>query len=422
MVQVESRGILEGVELREGCTHEERSAGAVNNSGQEMMVGIGLMEGEKPVLNARRGIANIIAEIALGKGPEKQYKRGSAAYLIHKIQVVLRLITLVFSFLILVFIVTYRVNRGRKTVFGSFPVGSLGRSLKFDLMLDTLEREDPALKQGYSEDSLGKAEGESFEDVSSEVLDDPEYWADDNDRDLWEDDLDEYYDMEIVSSEGDSGEADKMEEGSEEAKTNSGERSSQLITGKRNKGLRSKGVEVSLPSSLTLYGRVSQDDTYVNGIYNIIMENREDGKSRPRLHHGRAIYRKEKTVLNESSPELFIVFDGAHEFWTINSSLDPGSKPLAFLPDHGLIPIRHVGPYGAHSNSTWVFRSKDGISKDSSVRIVENSSIEFPRVPVYITKATHNWHIKHHNHTNVKVSPGKAVGKSEVRVYRDPYN
>lgn len=428
MVQMESKGIMEGVELREGCIHEERRVDTASGGSEQEMADVSLKGVDKPVMNSRKGIARIIAEVALGKGQEKQYKRGSAAYLIQKIQMALRLISLVFSLLILVFIVTSRVNRGRKSALGSSPVGPLGRPIKFDLMLDTLEegysKSGRVAEFGGGKEKEAEAEGqnENLEDLNSETLDDPEYWADDNDRDLWEDDVDEYYDMEVVSSEGDESSGGK-EEDSGETKADSGGGGSQVITGKRNKGLRSKGVEVSLPSSLTLYGRVSQEDTYINGIYNIVMEERKDGKKYPRLHHGRAIYKKEgRVVRDEKSPELFIVFDGTHEFWTISQSLDSDSKPLAFLPDHGLIPIRHVGPYGARSNSTWVFRNKDGILKDSSVRIVENSSIELPRVPVYITKATHNWHIKHHNHTDVKADSGKNGGNSDAKVYKDPYN
>ncbi|KAJ1606570.1 transmembrane domain-containing protein [Cryptosporidium canis] len=429
MVHADSRGVLEGVELSEGHLGGEKSTGKVHSG---LGSDFSLSDEGKSVLNARRGIARMIADIALGGESGKQYKQGSAAYLIHKIQRILRLISLVFSILILVFIITSRVNRGKKSVFSSFPGGSLGRSVKFDMMLDNLENGSSELREDSMTSSRAGAGGgvgekedgehEGLEDFNSEILDDPEYWADDNDRDLWEDDLDEYYDMDIVSSEkGESLEGDDSKDASAETSMTQTEGNTPAIVGKRNKGLRSKGVEVSLPSSLTLYGRVSKDDTYVNGVYNIVMDEKGDGKRYPKLHHGRAIYKKEKGVMRGAPyPELFVVFDGTHEFWTISSSLDPDSKPLAFLPDHGLIPIRHVGPYGAHSNSTWVFRRDGAILKDSSVRIVENSSIELPRVPVYITKATHNWHMKHHK--EAKVSSSRKSGESGTKVYMDPYN
>ncbi|KAH8584862.1 membrane associated [Cryptosporidium sp. chipmunk genotype I] len=444
MVQVDNERMLDGIELREGGIKGDQGLERVNKGHSGLGAGVvGLKDESKTVLNARRGLVRMVADIILGNDMAKQYKQGSAAYLIDKIQKILRLISLVFSLLILIFIVTSRINKGRRDVSGSFPVGSLGRPVKFEMMLDTLESERRKLGgvESTEEKSKGKVatlggkgiedqhtdNNENLEDFNSEILDDPEYWADDNDRDLWEDDIDEYYDMEIVGSENDDNDEDfkVSDAANENGKVIPNESNSQVIQGKRNKGLRSKGVEISLPSSLTLYGRVTKEDAYINGVYNIIIEQSKDGKKYPKLHHGRAIYKKEgKANENITAPTLFIIFDGTHEFWTITSSLDSGSKPLAFLPDHALIPIRHVGPYGAHSNSTWVFRNNNGILKDSSVRIVENSSIEFPRIPVHITKATHNWHIKHHRETRGGTNSTQKNGSSsytDVKVFKDPY-
>ncbi|KAK9174556.1 Uncharacterized protein cmbei_1003590 [Cryptosporidium meleagridis] len=442
MVQVNNKVMLDGIELREGGIKGDKCLERVNKGHTGLGADVGSIKDEsKQVLNARRGLVRMVVDIILGKDTAKQYKEGSAAYFIDKIQKILRLLSLVFSLFILGFIITSRINKGRKDVLSSFPVGSLGRSVKFEMMLDTLESEhgklsvEESLTEASKVKSIGGkvAEGqntdsnENLEEFNSQVLDDPEYWADDNDKDLWDDDIDEYYDMEIVSSEDD--ENDEELANNNTSKENSAavpnESSSQIIQGKRNKGLRSKGVEVSLPSSLILYGRVTKEDTYINGAYNIIIEEKKDGKKYPKLHHGRAIYKKEgKTNGNVTTPTLFIIFDGTHEFWTITTSLDPGLKPLAFLPDHALIPIRHVGPYGAHSNSTWVFRNNNGILKDSSVRIVENSSVDFPRIPVHITKATHNWHVKHHreakggtNSNNKNVNSYNA----DLKVFKDPY-
>ncbi|OLQ16351.1 hypothetical protein ChUKH1_11695 [Cryptosporidium hominis] len=444
MVQVNNKGILDGVELREGGIKGDPYLERVNKGHTGLGADAGSLKDEsKQVLNARRGLVRMIIDIILGKDTTKQYKEGSAAYFIDKIQKILRLISLMFSLFILGFIITSRINKGRKDVSSSFPVGSLGRSIKFEMMLDTLENEHGKLggEGSFGERSKVNVKGigskdvkgqntdydENLEEFNSQVLDDPEYWADDNDKDLWDDDIDEYYDMEIVSSEDDENDEELGNNNTNKENSNTipNESSSQIIQGKRNKGLRSKGVEISLPSSLILYGRVTKEDTYINGAYNIIIEEKKDGKKYPKLHHGRAIYKKEgKTNGNTTIPTLFIIFDGTHEFWTITSSLDPGLKPLAFLPDHALIPIRHVGPYGAHSNSTWVFRNNNGILKDSSVRIVENSSVDFPRIPVHITKATHNWHIKHHRETKGRTNSNKknvSNYNTDLKVFKDPY-
>ncbi|KAF7457382.1 membrane associated protein [Cryptosporidium felis] len=417
-----------GVEMKNMEGNEENCTGGLEGvnrfQGGTGGVDLDLKEEKRPVLNARRGVAKMIVDIAFGKSSDsKEFKRGSVGYLLDKIQKILRLVSLAFSLVMVIFIITSRVNKGRKSILGSLPAGSLGRSIKFDMILDEMNQgslqfstggEHPISDATKTEDEVEESGGGA--DFRSEILDDPDYWADDNDRDLWEDDADEYYEVDIIDSE----EVEESEKN--EPETTLDEKGGKVIEGRRNKGLRSKGVEISLPSSLTVYGRVSQEDSYINGVYNIIQENKADGKKYPKLHHGRAVYKKEgsKKENGETIPTLFIVFDGRHEFWTINSSLGLDSKPLAFLPDHGLIPIRHVGPYGAHSNSAWVFRSNSGISKDTSVRIVENSSIENQRVPVHITKATHSWHIKHHKLN--KESSHKLSGSDNVKLLVDPYS
>ncbi|KAH8740370.1 hypothetical protein FG386_002882 [Cryptosporidium ryanae] len=364
----------------------------------------------KPTINARRGIASMIVNMAFGdEGASKQqYKKGSIGYMLSRIQKVMRMISLLFSVVIILFLITSRINRGRKGISNSYPIGSVGRSVKFDLMLE---------ESMSTEKSTDGGTEASPEPVSnSEALDDPEYWADDDDKDLWDDDDEDYLEMDIVKSEEIDDEKGTASGKSDESK----DKLPQKITGERNKGLRSKGIKVSLPSSLTLYGRVSDKDSYINGIYNIIMENdNAKDKRYPKLHHGRAVYMKKGT---NNLSDLYIYFDGRHEFWILNKNLDSNpSNPLAFLPDHALIPIRHVGPYGAHSNTCWVFRhyenDKVSVIKDNTVRIVENSSINNPRIPVYITKSTHNWHIKHHKEKEPQIND-----KEGTKSYTDPYS
>ncbi|KAK6587669.1 hypothetical protein RS030_81478 [Cryptosporidium xiaoi] len=412
---------ISGIEMKGGnnsdcCSCVEGSEGKKINTtkvslSKEDVDGVCVEESNrKPTINARRGITNMIVSMAFGdeSASKHQYKKGSIAYILSRIQNIMGIISLAFSIIIIVFLVTSRINTGKKGIFNSYPVGSIGRSVKFDLMMEN------SMESGGSiSDDVEVNHETSF---NSETIDDPEYWADDDDKDLWDEDNDDYLEMDIIKSEEIEDDDQSIKEKNDQDK----DKLPQKITGERNKGLRSKGIKVSLPSSLTLYGRVNDNDSYINGIYNIIMENdNEKDKRYPKLQHGRAIYMKKGT---DNISDLYIYFDGRHEFWILSKSMDVNtSNPLAFLPDHALIPIRHVGPYGAHSNTSWVFRyhenNKVRVIKDNTVRVVENSSIHNPRIPVYITKSTHNWHIKHHKEKETLIND-----KDGTKNYIDPYS
>ncbi|OII74178.1 hypothetical protein cand_017580 [Cryptosporidium andersoni] len=376
-----------------------------------------IKQAKKSTINIRQGLSTLILEALFGKKVEETIKPGSTAELIYNIQRIIRFLCVLFSLLVILFIMASKIsiNNSNKHF---LPAGSLGRNVKFDILMD---------KEEQKISKIGKI------DVNS--IDNPEYWADNNDKDLWIDEDDDFYDMDIFSSEDEIIDfEDRIKQNIEinekdkniDISTISNINSQGILPVRK---LRSKGIEMYIPSILTLYGHVNNSGPQVNGNYHLQMVEKitksnnkiskdSNNELTPLIHHGRSVYKKSG---NNGEPDIFLLFDGKHEFWVLKTALDEDIKPIAFFPDHSLIPVRHIGPYGAHSNSSWIFRDNNGVYKDKSVRIVEDTSINNNKKRVHITKATHKWHEGHNKNSSISDNHKYEKQVHKTNKYFDPY-
>ncbi|EEA08258.1 uncharacterized protein CMU_020010 [Cryptosporidium muris RN66] len=393
-----------------------------------------IKQAEKSTINIRQGISTFILEALFGKSVGETIKPGSTAELIYNIQRVVRFLCVLFSLLVILFIMASKIsiNNSNKRF---LPAGSLGRNVKFDILMD--EEEQKISKIGKIDiNSNNQNNEDSIYNINdSNFIDNPEYWADNDDKDLWIDEDDDFYDMDIFSSDDEIIDFEdrikqnieiKEKEKNIDSNTISNINSQGILPVKR---LRYKGIEVYIPSVLTLYGRVNDSGPQVNGNYHLQMVEKitksnnkiskdSNNELTPLIHHGRSVYKKSG---NNGEPDIFLLFDGKHEFWVLKTTLDEDIKPIAFFPDHSLIPVRHIGPYGAHSNSSWIFRDNNGVYKDKSVRIVEDTSINNNKKRVQITKATHKWHEGHNKNSSIFDNHKYEKQVHKTNKYFDPY-
>lgn len=108
---------------------------------------------------------------------------------------------------------------------------------------------------------------------------------------------------------------------------------------------------VYFPKTIHLLGRVGSNSE-VNGKYTIMMHPYHEES--PWVHAGRLIWYK---IGKGNSGNHYIFYEKKLHNWVITDKFDLLSPdPIAFLPDHGVMPVKGVGKHGCKAQHYWYFR------------------------------------------------------------------
>lgn len=124
---------------------------------------------------------------------------------------------------------------------------------------------------------------------------------------------------------------------------------------------------VYFPKTIHLLGRIG-DDSAVNGKYNVMMHPYHEES--PWIHGGRLIWYK---TGKNSSNNYYIFYEKKLHNWVLTDKFDlDHPNPIAFLPDHGIMPVKGVGKHGCKAQHYWYFREN---SSDNSKKLVMDRSV-----------------------------------------------
>ncbi|OII74356.1 uncharacterized protein cubi_01200 [Cryptosporidium ubiquitum] len=124
---------------------------------------------------------------------------------------------------------------------------------------------------------------------------------------------------------------------------------------------------VYFPKTIHLLGRIG-DDSAVNGKYNVMMHPYHEES--PWIHGGRLIWYK---TGKNSSNNYYIFYEKKLHNWVLTDKFDlDNPNPIAFLPDHGVMPVKGVGKHGCKAQHYWYFREKNS---DNSQKLVMDRSV-----------------------------------------------
>ncbi|KAJ1608417.1 putative membrane associated protein [Cryptosporidium canis] len=129
---------------------------------------------------------------------------------------------------------------------------------------------------------------------------------------------------------------------------------------------------VYFPKTIHLLGRVGEY-SMVNGKYSVMMHPYHEDS--PWIHGGRLIWYK---TGKNSSNNYYIFYEKKLHNWVLTDKFDlDHPSPIAFLPDHGVMPVKGVGKHGCKAQHYWYFKEKgaDNAQKlvmDRSVLVTDN--------------------------------------------------
>lgn len=124
---------------------------------------------------------------------------------------------------------------------------------------------------------------------------------------------------------------------------------------------------VYFPKTIHLLGRIGDYST-VNGKYSVMMHPYHEES--PWIHGGRLIWYK--TGRNSSS-NYYIFYEKKLHNWVLTDKFDlENPNPIAFLPDHGVMPVKGVGKHGCKAQHYWYFRENNS---DHSQKLVMDRSV-----------------------------------------------
>ncbi|KAL7067546.1 hypothetical protein ACR3K2_20250 [Cryptosporidium serpentis] len=124
---------------------------------------------------------------------------------------------------------------------------------------------------------------------------------------------------------------------------------------------------VYFPKSIHVIGRVG-DQYNINGKYTVMMHPYHEDS--PWVHGGRLIWSKKGKSINEN---YYIFYEKTLHNWVLTNKFDLlNPDPIAFLPDHGVMPVKGVGRHGCKPQHYWYFRQKQ---EDGSYKLIMDRSV-----------------------------------------------
>ncbi|KAH7648918.1 hypothetical protein FG379_001287 [Cryptosporidium bovis] len=149
---------------------------------------------------------------------------------------------------------------------------------------------------------------------------------------------------------------------------------------------------VYFPKTIHLLGRVGSNSE-VNGKYTIMMHPYHEES--PWVHAGRLIWYK---IGKGNIGNHYIFYEKKLHNWVITNKFDLLSPdPIAFLPDHGVMPVKGVGKHGCKAQHYWYFREKND---DNTHRLVMDRSVLVTDDGILIDSISPD-HGENKNHANL---------------------
>ncbi|CUV05334.1 unnamed protein product [Cryptosporidium hominis] len=173
---------------------------------------------------------------------------------------------------------------------------------------------------------------------------------------------------------------------------------------------------VYFPKTIHLLGRIG-DDSVVNGKYNVMMHPYHEES--PWIHGGRLIWYK---TGKNSSNNYYIFYEKKLHNWVLTDKFDlDNPNPIAFLPDHGVMPVKGVGRHGCKAQHYWYFREK---TSDNSHKLVMDRSVLVTDNGILLDSLPDHEHRKGSS-TNQEVI-GLKLHKNQIHIdhkyYSDKYS
>ncbi|KAF7458762.1 membrane associated protein [Cryptosporidium felis] len=177
---------------------------------------------------------------------------------------------------------------------------------------------------------------------------------------------------------------------------------------------------VYFPKTIHILGRVG-DHSAVNGKYSVMMHPYHEES--PWVHGGRLIWYK---VGKNGLGNHYIFYEKKLHNWVLTSKFDlDNPDPIAFLPDHGVMPVKGVGKHGCKAQHYWYFKESENdnshkLVMDRSVLVTDNG-ILLDSLPSYENKGSHSGS----GSTNQEVI-GLRLHKNQIHIdhkyYSDRYS